>query len=169
MTTSVLEDTFAHHVWATIRLIDACSPLSKDQLGSSVTGIYGPIIDTMRHLVGGDRSYLWVITRGAIPDVDEDALDLAAMRVIMEENGPAWQSLVASDLDPEAVVIRHRDDGSQSLVPLGIRLAQAVQHGNDHRSQVCTALTNLGIEPPDIDVMAFAREDGRVRMTPAEA
>jgi uncharacterized damage-inducible protein DinB len=86
MTTSVLEDAFAHHVWATIQLIDACSGLSDEQLASSVTGIYGPIIDTMRHLVGADRSYLWVITRGDISEVDEDALDLAAMRSVMEEN-----------------------------------------------------------------------------------
>ena len=39
---------------------------------------------------------------------------------------------------------------------MGIRLAQALHHGTDHRSQICTALTTLGVEPPEIDVWAFA-------------
>jgi uncharacterized damage-inducible protein DinB len=43
------------------------------------------------------------------------------------------------------------DDGSGSHAPIGIRLAQVVQHGTDHRSQICTALTTLGVEPPEIN------------------
>jgi len=46
-----------------------------------------------------------------------------------------------------------------------MRLAQAIHHGTDHRSQTCTALTTLGIEPPEIDVWAFGREDGRAFQT----
>lgn len=32
-------------------------------------------------------------------------------------------------------------------------------------SQVCTALTTLGLEPPGIDVWAFASQDGRIVIT----
>jgi len=32
----------------------------------------------------------------------------------------------------------------------------------DHRSQICTALTTLGLEPPLIDVWAFGIQTGRV-------
>jgi uncharacterized damage-inducible protein DinB len=45
---------------------------------------------------------------------------------------------------------------------MGIRLAQALHHGTDHRSQICTALTTLGVEPPAIDVWDFGVQDGRV-------
>jgi uncharacterized damage-inducible protein DinB len=41
-----------------------------------------------------------------------------------------------------------------------------VHHGTDHRSQVCTALTTLGIEPPLIDVWDFGEQDGRVLEVP---
>lgn len=34
--------------------------------------------------------------------------------------------------------------------------------GTDHRSEVCTALTTLGIEPPAIEVRDLARGDGRM-------
>ncbi|MBA3739470.1 MAG: hypothetical protein H0W97_13015, partial [Actinobacteria bacterium] len=57
---------------------------------------------------------------------------------------------------------RHRDDGSETHAPLSIRLAQALHHGTDHRSQICTALTTLGVEPPAIDVWDFGVQDGRV-------
>jgi hypothetical protein len=45
---------------------------------------------------------------------------------------------------------------------------KVVHHGTDHRSQVCTALTSLGVEPPDIDVWAYAREFGRERLERAQ-
>ncbi len=48
----------------------------------------------------------------------------------------------------------------------GIRLAQALHHGTDHRSQICTALTSLGVDPPSIDVWDFAALDGRLLEVP---
>ncbi|HTC86402.1 MAG TPA: DinB family protein [Candidatus Acidoferrum sp.] len=65
----------------------------------------------------------------------------------------------------QRVVRRH--DGSETHAPLGIRLAQVVHHGTDHRSQICTALTNLGIAPPGIDAWDYAASDGRLAELPA--
>jgi uncharacterized damage-inducible protein DinB len=65
--------------------------------------------------------------------------------------------------------VRHRDDGSETHAPVGLRLAQALHHGSDHRSQVCTALTALGVEPPEIDLWAFGWKDGRVLEIPPSA
>jgi uncharacterized damage-inducible protein DinB len=79
----------------------------------------------------------------------------------------AWSRLLGEDLDPDAVLVRHHDDGSETHTTMGIRLAQALHHGTDHRSQICTALTTLGVEPPAIDVWAFAEQDGRVVEVPA--
>ncbi len=92
-------------------------------------------------------------------------MDLAAMRAVMEANGPIWATVISGDLDPERVVVRHRDDGSDSFAPLGVRLAQALHHGTDHRSQICTALTSLGVEPPEIDVWDYASLQGRLSET----
>jgi uncharacterized damage-inducible protein DinB len=76
---------------------------------------------------------------------------------------------VAESFDPDEDVVRHRDDGTDSHGPRGVRLAQALQHGTDHRSQICTALTTLGIEPPEIDVWAWAAEEGRIWVVPADS
>lgn len=169
MPRTALEDAFGHHAWATVRLIDTCIELSPDQLATSVPGTYGSILDTLRHIVGADASYLHTLTGGIIPRIDEDAMDLAQLRAAMESYADAWLGLVAQDLDPEQVLSRRWDDGSESFAPVGVRLSQALHHGTDHRSQICTALTSLGVEPPDIDVWAFALQDGRLIEVPPSA
>ena len=169
MTRPLLADAFDHHIWATQRVIDACADLSPEQLEASAPGTYGTIIETLRHLVEGDAGYLFVITGGRVPSIDDAGMDIPALRTEMERHGPIWSDLVAGDLDPEAIVVRRRDDGTDSHAPLGIRLAQALHHGTDHRSQICTALTTLGAEPPDIDVWAFADAHGRILVTPASS
>jgi uncharacterized damage-inducible protein DinB len=160
MTTSLLAEGFSHHVWASIRLIDVCLGLSDEQLQTPAPGTYGPIIDTMRHLVGADTDYLFVLTDGEVPRVDESTMDLPALREEMARNEGRWADAMRRHPDPDVVVVRHRDDGSESHAQAGTRLTQAIHHGTDHRSQVCTALTALGIEPPEIDVWAYAWSKG---------
>ena len=167
MTRSLLADAFGHHVWATLAILDACQPLSDDQLATTVPGTYGTILDTLRHLVGADRSYLFVLGGGQLPEIDEATLDVAGLRAAMEPTGDAWAAVLAGDPDPEVVLTRHRDDGSQSHAPAGVRLAQVIHHGTDHRSQVATGLTALGVTPPEIDVWDYARSEGRLSETPS--
>jgi uncharacterized damage-inducible protein DinB len=165
MPKSALADAFAHHVWATIVLLDVCAGLDADRLATTVPGTYGSILDTLRHTVGSDRGYLSLLSDGRLPEVEDSELDLPAMRSVMEEDGPVWDEVIARDIDPDVVVVRHRPDGSESFAPRGVRLAQVVHHGTDHRSQVCTALTSLGVEPPAIDVWDFAWSQGRLSET----
>lgn len=167
MTRTVLHDAFDHHVWATIRVIDACLALPPEQLDTAVPGTYGSILETLKHLVSADVSYLWVLSDGRRPEIEEAEMGLAELRTAMEESGPEWTAVVDRDLDPEDVVVRHRDDGTDSHAPRSIRLAQVLHHGTDHRSQVCTALTSLGVEPPEIDVWDFAWKDDRIWESPS--
>ena len=169
MSRPVLADAFGHHVWATLRLIDACLPLADAQLEASVPGTFGSILDTLRHVVGADRSYLALLSDDQVGRVDEEGMDLPALRDVMEADGPVWAAVIAGDLDPDRVIIRRREDGSESQAPLGIRLAQVIHHGSDHRSQVCTALTSLGIAPPAIDAWDYAESQGRLREIEAPA
>jgi uncharacterized damage-inducible protein DinB len=165
MTRPILSDAFDHHAWATLRLFDACEPLTGEQLASTVPGTYGSILDTLRHLVGADCSYLELLSGGGVEPIDEEGMDLAELRRAFEANGPVWREVLAVATDPDQPITRHRDDGSTATAPMGIRLAQVIHHGTDHRSQVATALTNLGITPPDMDCWDMAVEQGRFSET----
>jgi uncharacterized damage-inducible protein DinB len=165
MTTSLLSDAFAHHIWATERLFDACATLTRDQLIVETPGTYGPIIATLGHLVGSDSWYLSFHRSEPAATIDEQT-SLAEMRSVMKSNGAAWVDLLAGDLDPEADVVE-RGDGWEFHAPMGFRLAQAIHHGTDHRSQVCTALTTLGVTPPEIDLWSYGEATGRTRAVDA--
>jgi uncharacterized damage-inducible protein DinB len=162
MPRSDLQDAFDHHLWATERLFEVCGTLTPEQLAAPVPGTYGSIFDTMRHTVGADAWYLHVISGGRFARIDEDSMDLDQLTAQLRQHAPAWASVLADLTDPDVEVVAHRDDGSEGHSPLGIRIAQALHHGSDHRSQVCTGLTALGIEPPEIDVWAFGEIGGRV-------
>jgi uncharacterized damage-inducible protein DinB len=168
MSGSLLDDAFAHHVWATLRLIDTCLALSPEQLDSPVPGTYGSILATMRHLVGGDTYYLSHLTGDPAREIESEHMSLPELRAAMEADERTWTELLPNDLDldPDAVVKDVDEAGYERDATIGIRLAQALHHGTDHRSQICTALTTLGLEPPGIDVWDFGAETGRVIEAP---
>jgi uncharacterized damage-inducible protein DinB len=167
MPRSPLADAFGHHVWATLWLIETCESLDEGQLQSTAPGTYGSIFDTLRHLVASDRSYLAVLSGGRVERVDDEDMKLADLRAVMVEDGPEWSRVIAELDDPDRIVVREYPDGRVNRSPAGIRLAQVLHHGTDHRSQICTILTTLGTEPPDIDVWEFGIQDGRIEETPA--
>jgi uncharacterized damage-inducible protein DinB len=90
-------------------------------------------------------------------------MSLADARVIMERNGSGWAEFISRSLDPDAMVREvDKTDGYERWAPVGFRLAAGLDHGTDHRSQICTALTTLGMEPPGIDVWKFGLVTRRI-------
>ena len=163
MSSSLLETAFAHHVWATLRVIDACMDLRAEELETNVPGTRGPILETVRHLVESDAFDLYVLTGDRVHNVDAGGMSLAEVRGVMERTGSGWTTLVSEPLDPDAEVHEvDENDGFQRWAPVGFRLAGTLEHGTDHRSQICTALTTIDAEPPKISVFVFGMEAGRI-------
>ena len=172
MTASLLADAFAHHTWATVRVMDACEALTPEQLEADSPGTYGPIIETMRHIVGSDSWYLHRLSgerQAPIDEGEQATMDLADLRAAMERYAAAWPEILAADPDPDEFIEVRRDDGTSYRATKGVRLAQVLHHGTDHRSQICTALTSLGIEPPEIGVWEYGDAVGRAGDVPADA
>lgn len=159
--TGLLGDAFAHHIWATEQLIDACAALTEEQFTMPALGTYGSIYDTLRHLVKGDCWYLSFFREWSEPEEDAQ-MSLDQMRAMIGANGAAWTEVLAGDVDPDTDVVEH-GDGWEYHAPVGVRLAQVIHHGTDHRSQICTALTSLGFTPPEIDVWGFGKAAGRTK------
>lgn len=161
--TSLLHHAIEHHAWANEQVLDACAALTEEQLSTPVPGTYGPIISTLRHLIQADSFYLWVDRGSTGPMIPGDnTLTVAELRAANEEHAAAYRSLLRRDPDPSEAVAEH-GDGWDFEAPMGLRLAQVVHHGSDHRSQISTGLTALGIKPPDIDLWDYGRARGLTR------
>ena len=163
MAGSLMRDAFAHHTWATKRLVEACRELTPEKLTTEVRGTYGSVLETLRHIVADDWFYLGVLC-GRSPRLKSEpsTTDIAELSAAVDILGADWADLLAGNLDPEAMVKEvDPEDGFQRKTTLGVHLAQALHHGNEHRAQICTAFTVLGVEPPDVSVFRFALETGR--------
>jgi uncharacterized damage-inducible protein DinB len=55
-------DFYRHNLWANLRLLDACASLTDEQLDAGVPGTYGPIRDTLVHLVRAESGYVARLT-----------------------------------------------------------------------------------------------------------
>lgn len=156
-----IRQAFAHHLWANLVIIDTVSQLSGADLRVVEDGTYGSIIGTLRHMIGADVFYLNILTNDYSPQFDEES-DLAALRAAVLALGERWRDFVSDDLDDRVVIEEHETDGFRRWAPVSLRLVQAIHHGTDHRSQICTALTRLGAVPPAIDVWAFGISQGSI-------
>ena len=134
--TTLLDDAFAHHIWATERIIDTCAELTEEQLTTPAAGTYGPIIDTLRHLVSTDAWYLTFFLDEPQRIGEDTEADLANLRSVISANGRDWAEILARTLDGEADTVED-GDGWRFHAPTGFRLAQVVHHGEgkQERSQ----------------------------------
>jgi hypothetical protein len=105
-----------------LRSIDACLALTPEQLETTVPGTYGSILQTVRHLVEGDSSYLSFTSGERTPLIDEVHVGLPELRAAMEGHGATWSRLLGGDPDPDAV-LREVDetDGYERDAPMSIR------------------------------------------------
>ena len=140
MTRHPLDDAFRHNVWATVRLIDACAALTPEQLATDIPGTYGSIHRTLHHLVDSDTWYLSFFRDEVIVQMDGELAELSELRAAIEANGVLWLEVLADAPDPDRQ-IEDLDGDTRYLAPVGVRLAQVVQHGTDHRSQVCSGVS----------------------------
>jgi len=162
----LLLEAFRHNAWATKRLLEFCHALPPDQLNATATGTYGTIISTFNHLIYADAGYLprARVTRPAWAEGDEsDVGDLSELEARADETARLWEHYLADPLDARYKL--SLDQGAyeaESFVPI----AQALHHGSVHREQICSILTTLGLEPPDLQVWAYAEATGHARELP---
>jgi uncharacterized damage-inducible protein DinB len=158
----ILLDPIRHNNWATDQLVTFCNEqdLSAEQLATPGVGTFGGILATLRHIITADGSYVRRLADTQLAWVESDEVaDFALLTEWAREAADLWEQVLAKPIDPERILII--DDGAGE-VRAGIFLAQAVNHANHHREQVCAILTGFGIQPPDIQAWAYAWATGRI-------
>jgi uncharacterized damage-inducible protein DinB len=154
MSSSGLPAFFRFNLWANMRTLDACAQLSDEQLDMSIAGTYGSIRDTLMHLFAAEEGYAVHFT-GTPPDPRlRDLTTFAGFDELRRRAHMSGNELIAIAEHGDINQIFHLDDETYA-VPAIIVLIQAINHGDDHRSQIATLLSQQGIEPPDIDAWSY--------------
>ena len=167
--TDALLDPLRHNDWATKQLLGFCRDLTPEQLNSAAEGTYGSIIATLQHLIGAESRYLFRLT-DARPDWSgqpEDTEDLAELERMVDDASKLWDEAAGGDFDPDRVISWiSQPSGDHCEAHAGMLVAQNLNHGNEHRAQIFTVLTTIGIEPPELDGWAYGWANGRFKETP---
>jgi uncharacterized damage-inducible protein DinB len=151
------EQLYRFNRWANRVLLDACRPLTDDQLAATCVGTYGALGVTLAHLAAAEAGYVHRLS--GEPRIlewrDGDAVPpVAVLSDALEQSGSRLISLVGELPDDHVAEFRTLD-GEEVRIPGWVLLAQAIDHAREHRSHVATILTQQGVTPPDIDVWAF--------------
>lgn len=165
---SVLVASFEYNAWATLKLLEFCERLSDEQLDSSTVGGYGTIRDTLHHLVGSEMNYVSRVTS----NLPATPLSLsreqfpgfkALKEVVQWANEELLQLALSASSDTMVLESWPEGSGKYKLADL---MVQATSHAMEHRTQVASIITTLGLEPPDTSAWAWMEDTGAMEITP---
>lgn len=156
--TEPLTMLFQHNLWANLKMFQHCANLTNEQLEATIPGTFGSIRDTLEHIVRAERSYLSRISTGQqYPrSKDEPSLTLTDMTESVRKTGSGFIEWAPKVQAGDFVEIDW--DGTLREVPKSIILTQVINHATEHRAQIMTILTQLGIQPPELDGWTYFEE-----------
>ena len=165
----VLSELFRHNSMMNSRLQETCRRLSPEQLDATVGGTYGSIGATLVHIANSQVSYaarlLDVERPERLPEDPFPGFDALAER-FARGDAQLEEAATRAGQDREVQVTGDDPEGTW-MMPVSLFLVQAVNHGTEHRAQVATILTQIGIEPPAMDGWAYFLDSGHmVPVTP---
>jgi uncharacterized damage-inducible protein DinB len=159
-------EAFRYNRWANLHLLDVCAKLSEDQLHLTAPGTYGTVAATFLHLLAAEQRYLRRLV-GTKPEISEREAP-PTMAVLREHAARSGDQLIeaARRITPEDSIEEERG-GRLTKLQLGVVIVQALHHGNDHRTHICTILGHNQIAYGDMDVWAYGEATGAI--VPVEA
>jgi uncharacterized damage-inducible protein DinB len=159
----VLITLFHHNRWANGRLLEFCEALSDEQLDSTAVGGFGSIRDTLRHIVSSEVSYVERVNDKKFPTPlpREDFPGFALLK-----DAAQWASDELLQLALTArqdMVVRQRPPRDPIEYPLAGLMVQAITHSTEHRAQVATIITQLGLQSPGMSGWEYMDKMGELR------
>jgi uncharacterized damage-inducible protein DinB len=148
----LVRELFRYHTWATTQLIDFCLNLPPAILHAVVIGTDRSIVHTLTHVVGTEQWYLELLSgeSAAQPIQRGEVLALTELRKRFQSHERRWEALFER-LEQLHVLLPATEWRPAIAEGQDLLIIQALQHGIDHRSQICTTLGMLGLEAPILD------------------
>lgn len=145
---NILTKIFEHNNWANQRIIEACSALIDEQLDMKPHSVTkGNIRETLIHLAASQRGYLALLTR----PLEARPISPISFAELEESIRTSGEGLLALAEHSQTILesrLRTRDG---FIVEPWVVMLQVINHATEHREQIKSMLSFLGITPPDID------------------
>ena len=158
----LLAEAFRYNKWANLHLLDVCAALTDEQLQLTAPGTYGTIASTFFHLLAAEQRYLKRLGGGEPQISERDGVfpGIASLREHAVWSGDQLIQ-VAPRVSPDEAHETKFSDGLFNLHS-GVVVIQALHHGNDHRTHICTILGHNGLTYGDMDVWAYGEAIGAI-------
>ena len=148
MSDSVLAKLFEHNHWANLQILQVCSTLTDEQLDTEPDSTTkGSIRATLQHMMESQQSY-WTQVAGEKPQFNwATPPDFATLEWAATLTGEGLLTLAKNE--PGKLRQTFQYDG-YAIEPWVV-MVQAINHSTEHREQIKSMLSALGVTPPRID------------------
>jgi uncharacterized damage-inducible protein DinB len=154
MAENFLVKLFEHNNWANQKMIQLCSTLSDEQLDSEPQSVTkGTIRRTLEHLVGSQQNYLSLLTLPVDARSTVRPTTFAEFLKSAQTSGEGLLAL-ARDEPNKPLPARLQTTDGYSVEPW-VAMVQVINHSTEHREQISSMLSALGVTPPDLDGWSY--------------
>jgi uncharacterized damage-inducible protein DinB len=153
MTEKILVRLFEHNHWANLQIIQACSSLSDEQLDAEPeSATKGNIRRTLWHLIETQQLYLSQLTHIELRSDSKAPTNFAELIESAKISGEGLVAL-AQDETGQLLQTKIQDDGY--TIETWVLMVAAIDHAAEHREQIKSMLSALGVTPPRLDGGAY--------------
>jgi len=148
---TTLVELIRYNNWANAEIFATCQKLTADQLAATAPGTYGTIHRTLGHIISAEADYVGRMTgeRPHPPFKWEDGPDLADISAFADQVAVALLD-VAQRIAPTNLV-HEEEDGKYIDYHARHLFIQTINHGIEHRTNITTILSGLGLPTPEVD------------------
>jgi uncharacterized damage-inducible protein DinB len=163
---TTLAALFEHNLWANRIVVEECAKMSDEQLDATMPGVYGSIRKTLVHIFGAEERYVGMLTNQPPLPLLRENEPFPGFDELRKLCATGGQGLVeiSEQAKPDDMLRGTRRNGARYEIAGTVLLTQAINHATEHRSQINTMRTHLGLEPLDLDGWAYGDAHGQITM-----
>jgi uncharacterized damage-inducible protein DinB len=148
MAEDFLVKLFEHNNWANQKIVEACYALSNDQLDTEPqSATRGTIRRTLLHLVHSQLGYLSLLTM----PVDERTDVKPTFAELLNSVNTSGKGLLALARGEGVSLDSRLQTRDGFYTEPWVVMLQVINHATEHREQIKSMLSALGVTPPNID------------------
>lgn len=148
MAVNILEKLFEHNQWANLQIIRTCTALSDAQLDAEpASATKGSIRHTLWHLVASEQGYLSLLTGTDHRSYWPSPPPFAELQEAEHLTGEGFLALTRDESQVPTTRLQTRDG---FYVEPWVLMVQVINHATEHREQIKSMLSALGVTPPEL-------------------